>query len=133
MAIVTVAMMGVFAACGGSADTNTPDAAVKAAIECVQNGDYEGYLELMQLEEKDGKSVDERRKELLPLLEAKLKEDLEKKEGIKSYEIVETTIAEDGKTAKVKSVIVYGNGKEKKDTHKLVLTDDGKWLIDAGK
>ncbi len=132
MAAMLVAMGWVMTSCGGSA-ASTPEDVVKESFTCLENKDYAGYLDLIDFKEKDGKSPEEIRKQMLPLMEAKAEEGIEKKGGIKSWEILETTIAEDGKTAKVKTKIVYGNDKDDKSTVKLVKKDDGTWMIDSKK
>ena len=67
----------------------------------------------------------------LPRYRRYLKE-LEKKGGLKSFEVLSEEIAEDGNSAVVKFKQVYGNGEESEDEQKMVKVD-GKWLMDIGK
>ena len=56
----------------------------------------------------------------------KVAKEIESKGGIKSYEVIEETIAEDGKTAVVKMKIIYGDDSTKDSKYDLVLVD-GAW------
>ncbi len=133
MAALMVAAGWVMVSCGGGA-SSTPESVVEKAMTCIEEKDYAGYLELIDFQDKDGKTADEIRKEVQPLLEAKVQQSIDKKGGIKSWEILETTIAEDGNTAKVKTKIVYGNHDvDDNNTVKLVKKEDGKWMLDANK
>ena len=103
IAIAAVAL--VMAACSGG---NSPSDVAKQAVKCIQDKDYD-------------------------MLRSKAESTLDKKGGIKDYEIISETVAEDGKTANVEMKIVYGDGEEKNDVMKLRLDDAGDWRIDAGK
>ncbi len=126
-----VAMTALFIT--GCSDNNTPEAVVNEAYECLQQKDYEGYLKLIAFENEDGKTADERREEALPLLKNKAAETIEKSGGIKSWKVTETNIAEDGKTAKVKTDVTYGNDKTEDYSTNVVLQDDGKWMLSSKK
>ena len=49
-------------------------------------------------------------------------------DGIKNIEITEETIAEDGKSAKIKFTVHFNNGETDNENADL-LNIDGKWLI----
>lgn len=49
-------------------------------------------------------------------------------EGLDKVELIESVLGEDGNSAKVKSRLVYKNGKDTTDTVNLVK-DEGKWKI----
>ncbi len=133
MAAIVMAMGLVMTSCGGAEKAATPEDVVKEAFACIEKQDYAGYLQLIDVKEKDGMTADEVREKSVPMFEAKVKETIDKKGGIKSWEIVETTLSEDGKSAKVKTKIVYGNDTEDDSKMKLVQKEDGKWMIDADK
>ena len=97
----------------------------------MQNEDYEGYVDLMDLKKSDGKDVE--KEQLAALLREKGTKTMEKKQGIKSYEVLSEEISEDGKSANVKMKIVYGNGDEDTQKMKLVKNDDGDWKLTMGK
>lgn len=111
---------------------NTPSAVAEEACKCMQNEDYEGYADLMDLKKSDdGKGVE--KEQLAALLREKGSKTMEKKQGIKSYEVLSEEISEDGKSANVKMKIVYGNGDEDTQKMKLVKNDDGDWKLTMGK
>lgn len=111
--------------------SNSPSGVAKKAMGCMQDKDYKGYLELVDMGGKE--LTDEQKDEYASLLDNKASAELDKKDGIKSYEVTDETIAEDGKTATVKVTTVYGDGTEKTQDMKLKKNDDGDWKIDAGK
>jgi len=65
-------------------------------------------------------------------MKEKAGKELEKKGGLKSFEVLSEEIAEDGNSAVVKFKQVFGNGEESEDEQKMVKVD-GKWLMDIGK
>ena len=58
---------------------------------------------------------------------------MEKKQGLKSYEVLSEEISEDGKSATVKMKMVYGDGSEDTSKVKLVKNDKGEWKMSFGK
>ncbi len=135
MAAIVMAVGLVMTSCGGGVAEKaaTPEDVVKEAFACIEKKDYAGYLRLVDVEAQDGMTADEVREKSVPMFEAKVKEAIDKKGGIKSWEIVETTLSEDGKNAKVTTKVVYGNDTEDDSKMKLVQKEDGKWMIDADK
>ena len=129
---VIALFIAVFTMCGCS--DNSPKGVAEKAMSCIQAKDWEGYVDLMCFEEKEGQDIAKDKEQLAALLKAKGEKELDKKEGIKSFEIVSEEISEDGNTAKVKADIVYGNGDEKKDnTIKLKKDAKRNWKLDGGK
>lgn len=128
--LALVVMTVCFWSCGGG---NTPSKVVEKSIEYVKAKNYEAYVDLIQIEEKKGKSVEEQKEQLLALLQGKLDQTLEKQQGIASCEILSEEIAEDGNTAVVKAKITYGDGTTDDQKFKLVKNADGDWRLDAQK
>ena len=110
---------------------NTPSAVAEEACKCLQNEDYEGYVELLDLKETKNQESD--KEQFVAMLREKGTKTMEKKQGIKSYEVLSEEISEDGKSANVKMKIVYGNGDEDTQKMKLVKNDDGDWKLTVGK
>lgn len=117
----------------GCSGGDSPKAVAEKGVRCIQNSDYEGYVDLMYISPKEGEDIDAQKKAAVSMLESKAGSALGKKDGVKSYEVVSETIAEDGNTAKVDMKIVYGNGDEDNETVKLRKDDKGDWKLDAGK
>ena len=110
---------------------NTPSAVAEEACKCVQNADYDGYVELMDL--KETKNQESEKQQFVAMLREKGTKTMEKKQGIKSYEVLSEEISEDGKSATVKMKMVYGDGSEDTQDLKLVKNDDGDWRLTMGK
>lgn len=110
---------------------NTPSAVAEEACKCVQNADYEGYVELMDL--KETKNQESEKEQFVAMLREKGTKTMEKKQGIKSYKVESEEISEDGKSAIVKMKVVYGDGSEDTSKIKLVKNDKGEWKISFGK
>ena len=110
---------------------NTPSAVAEEACKCVQNEDYEGYVELMDL--KETKNQESEKEQFVAMLREKGTKTMEKKQGLKSYEVLSEEISEDGKSATVKMKMVYGDGSEDTNKIKLVKNDKGEWKVSLGK
>lgn len=119
-----------FWSCGNS---NTPSKVVEKSIEYVQDKNYEAYVDLIQIEEKGSKTVEEQKKQLVALLQGKLDQTLESKQGLASCEILSEEIEEDGNTAVVKTKITYGDGTTEDQKFKLLKNADGEWKLNAKK
>jgi len=76
----------------------------------------------------NGKEMDQESKAKLTGLMAMGKAQSDKKEGIKSLDVITEEIAEDGNTAKVKVKFTFGNGDSNEEDYKLVK-ENGKWMI----
>lgn len=110
---------------------NTPSAVAEEACKCVQNADYEGYVELMDL--KETKNQESEKEQFVAMLREKGTKTMEKKQGIKSYKVESEEISEDGKSAIVKMKVVYGDGSEDTNKIKFVKNDKGEWKVSLGK
>ena len=73
------------------------------------------------------------KEQLVALLREKGTKAMEKKQGLKSYEVLSEEISEDGNSATVKMKMVYGDGSEDTQDLKLVKNDDGDWRLTMGK
>ena len=125
---IAVAALALYS-CGNA---NTPSGVVEKAIKCIQNEDYEGYIDLLFNDPEDAKSEEEV-KEMKTVLSGKIKASMEKQQGIKSYKIVSEELSENGNEAVVTVKIEYGNGKGEEDKMKVRKGKDGKWRIVLGK
>ena len=106
MAIVVFAMT----ACGSK--SATPEGAAKAFLKSYQKGDYVALVDQMYFSKQVS---DEDKAQFAELLKGKVGPEVEKKNGIASYDIDETVIAEDGQSAKVNYTLHFGDGSESKD------------------
>jgi hypothetical protein len=118
--------------CGS--DGNSPAGIEKAMYTQLQKGNYEKAVEILFDNLDNGKedvNTDEKA-EAIKAFAGKAKKSDEAKGGIKSFEIIEEKISEDGNSATVETKITYGNGTEDTNTSKYVKKD-GKWKVSLGK
>ncbi len=112
--------------------SSTPTAVAEKYVSYLKSGNYDGIADLIYYDQSDSEAAEESKKMIKGILNDKVKSQVDEKGGIKSYEIGEETIDEEGKDATVKVSIVYGN--EKKDNMDVDLhCVDGKWYISTGK
>lgn len=123
--LCTLAVVLAFSSCSN----NSPEGVVKNYYSYVQKGKYEKVIDLIHFKKEISS---EEKQQYTALLGDKLSKELEKKDGISSYEVIDTEISEDGETATVHGIVTYGNGNTQDDKTKLVKVD-GKWMIDSGK
>lgn len=129
-ALVTLVVSAfIMISCG----SNTPSDVAKSALEALKAKDYEAFAELVYIPEKEGQDVKEQRKALADFLKEKTEKRYEKKQGIKSFEILSEEIDEKGETAVVKVNVVYGDDSNKEEDFKLKKTENGSWMLDMGK
>ena len=106
--------------CGGP---STPgDISIKF-LNSMAAGDVDAVIDIMG-GTTEGASEDEVAK--MNALVLAQQEEIEGKGGIKSVDVVEEKISEDGSKATVKLKVVYGNGDEDTQKYKYNMTD-GKW------
>jgi hypothetical protein len=117
MAIAIVAV--AFAACGSS---NTPETVAKKYMKSYQNSDWKTMASVMDLNEQD-------QAEFVQLCEAKGDAMAKETGGVKSYEIKEVKIADDGNSAKVIYDLEYGNGRKDENGKINLVLIDGKWKV----
>jgi len=110
-------------ACTGGA---SPSTVIKKSYDLMKVKDFE-TLSKLYVKDDGTKLSDDEYKKIEGLAGMGYKE-YEKKGGIKTVIIDEEKIAEDGKSARVKFTINYGNDKTNRENAKLIKVD-GKWLI----
>ena len=72
-----------------SCSSNTPKAVAEKSVKCLIDKDYEGYVDLLYLEDKDSQDaakLESDKKELAALLKSKAEKEYEKDKGLTSYE-----------------------------------------------
>ena len=112
---------------------NSPKGVTAESIECLQNKDYKGYVDLMLIE-KDGTTIPDADKEkFVDIIKQKCEVGLETKGGIKDYELLGEEINEEDGTATVKTKITYGDGSTDESETRLKLDENKNWKIHCKK
>jgi len=117
-----ISLMFFTTSCSGP---STPGAALKDFNYAMEKGNTDEIISMLNGNEKE---MTEEDKAKLTALFGAGKEEIAKKGGIKSIEIIEETISEDGNSAKVKAKTTFGDGTEDEGTSKLIKVD-GDWKI----
>lgn len=120
---VACLVMAVMTSCGSSHE-NSPKGVAEAAVKCLADKDYKGYMNLTN-------ATDQQKEAMASMLE-KVGQQAEQKGGMKSHEIVDEDIDEEKGTATVTVKILYENGEEEENKMKMVQKD-GEWLLSADK
>ena len=120
-----VMMFAVFAmtSCGGQA---TPADAAKECIELLKTKDFKALVETIDYSQMKAEEQEQAKQMFLAMFDEKGSKMIDEKQGIVSYTLVSEEIAEDGKSAKVKYDITYGDGTTQTQIFELVLVD-GVW------
>jgi hypothetical protein len=115
--------------CGeGGVVGSSPGDVVKTMAINLQEENYDAVVDLYI--NKNGEELTEEEKAKVKAFLPSAKEEMDEKGGIKEVIITEETISEDGKTATVKSNIVYGNGDESKTERTKLVNVNGDWRIE---
>ena len=119
--------------CSGGNAGKSPKDIEKAIYNELQKGNYEKAVEMLfENVESDDDTPAEQKAEVMKAFTEKTKQSADAKGGLKSFEILEEKIAEDGKTATVTTKVTYGNGTE--DTqNSTYVNKDGVWKLNMNK
>lgn len=128
---ITMLLGALFmAACSSS----SPSDVAKKAYGYIQDENYEDFVDLLYITPGEDAEKAKQDKESLVLLMAGLsKQNSEKKDKVKSYEVISEEIDENGEKAVVTMKVVYEDGKEKEETTNLQKDEDGNWKIKLSK
>lgn len=127
VSLMISSLLFIICSCSTSSSTSsgTPGDITKNLWKYIEKNDFDAILKMM---DTGGKEMDEDYKgKLQALVEASSKE-IENKGGIKSMEVVNEDIDEEGKTAEVELKITYGNGDIHNERANLVNVN-GKWMF----
>lgn len=129
---VAVAIVLLVVNCGGKGG-NSPSDIEKTLYTQLQNGNYEKAAELLMKNlDSNKETTAEEQTQFIKMFSEKAKQSAEAKGGIKSFEIVEEKISEDGQSATVSTKVVFKDDSESTDKTKYVKKDNV-WKIDASK
>ena len=107
----------------GTPSPSSPGDISKKILKNTEKGNFDAVIAVFST---NGKELSDEDKAKLTAMLQMGQEEIKKKDGIKSIEIIEEDINEAGDEATVKMKIVYGNGEEDKETYKFAM-EDGKW------
>jgi len=129
--ILGIMTTGIMTSCSNG---NTPSAVVKKNIECIQNKDADGIVELTYFEDyaKTPEQLADAKGQLLSIIQNSGFKSMDDIGGIKSFEILSEEIPDNPKPGTVAYVNIkteYGNGEQKEDKVKVVMDKEGIWKV----
>lgn len=113
-------------ACKGGAGSSSPGDVYKDAIMKLADGKYEEVMDMMADEDDEEMTSEEREKTMGIFGMANAT--IQSKGGIKSIEILNEEISEDGNKASIDYKMTFGNGEVNEDDNELIKVD-GKWKL----
>jgi len=119
---VAIMVMGIAGSCGTQVDS--PGETAKEFTELFADGKTDKAMKMIN--GYDEASEEEQAK--LGMIMAQAQTELDKKDGIKSVEILKEEMNEAGDKTEVTLKTIYGNGENEETTQKLVKVD-GEWKI----
>lgn len=120
--ILAIMVVGIAVSCGSNADS--PGKTAKDFSELFAEGKTDKAMKMIN--GYNEASEDEREK--LSMIMKQAQSELDKKDGVKSVEILKEEVNEAGDKATVTLSTTYGNGEVEESTQKMVKVD-GDWKI----
>jgi len=114
---------------GGVLKSSTPSDVAKNMIDYIINEDLDGFIAISA--NTEGKVISEKDREFTKSMMGFIKDDIEKKGGLKEVIINEEKISEDGLKAIVKMQLVYNNGKKAPEGDTELIKVKGVWKIES--
>ena len=115
-------------ACGeGGLGSSSPGDVVKISAVNIADEDYDALVTLYV--NKNGEPLSKEKQDKIKAIMPQVKEEMDKKGGLKEVIISGETISEDGTTASVKSQIVFGDGEKSDEDTSELLNVNGQWKI----
>jgi major membrane immunogen (membrane-anchored lipoprotein) len=121
--VVAVLIVSMLAACSGGKPEDTLDRFYRAA----EKGDVDTAVKQMSFASVPAEKMVQA-KGKIQMIVGEAQNLIKANGGYDSLEVIESKIAEDGKTATVRAKLKFKNGKDKSDSARLVKEDDG-WKI----
>ncbi|NNG28012.1 MAG: DUF4878 domain-containing protein [Ignavibacteriaceae bacterium] len=126
--IALITTMFTLASCGeGGLGSSSPSDVVKISAGNIADEDYDALVTLYV--KKNGEALSEEEQDKVKAIMPQMKEEIDKKGGIKEVIIIEETISEDGTTATVNSQLVFGDGEKSNEDKSELLLVNGNWKI----
>lgn len=126
---IIVAFIAMFTAC--SPKNDTPTAVATEYMSLMKAGKYEKVADLTYV--KPGTSAEDEaqgKAMIASMLKEKAGKQIEKKGGIKSFEIISEKISESGEKATVEVTTTYGDNSTEDEICTVKKGEDNKWYLD---
>lgn len=127
IALITATFALVSCGDGGPGGSSSPGDVIKTYIESIANEDYDTIIALCV--NKKGEELTKEEQDKLKAFFPKIKEEIDKKGGLKEVIILKETISVDGATATVKGKVVMGNGDIGDESDSKLINVNGEWKV----
>ena len=107
----------------GTSSSSSPGDISKKMFKDIEKGNVDAVIAIFSTK---GEEITDEEKDEFTSMTMMLQKEFEKRDGIKSIEIVEEDINKAGDKAEVEFKIIFVNGEEESVAHKYVM-EDGKW------
>lgn len=131
---LTVLLWGGLVSC--SPKEKTPAAIAEEAYGCLQDRDYKGFVDLIDMGSGEGMSENEKEAEktmTIALLEEKYDESIAQRGEMEYYKVVSEEIDPEGMKALVQMEVKYGKDSLPTIEDVPLAMVDGQWLISQAK
>ena len=126
--ILLITAVLALVSCGeGGLGSSSPGDVVKISAVNIADEDYDALVTLYV--NKNGEPLSKEEQDKIKAIMPQVKEEIDKKGGLKEVIISGETISEDGTTASVKSQIVFGDGEKSDEDTSELLNVNGQWKI----
>ena len=123
LSLVIASFLFFTTSCGTSSSSSSPGDISKKMFKDIEKGDVDAVIAIFSTK---GEEITDEEKEEFTSMTKMLQNEFEKRDGIKSIEIIEEDINKAGDKAEVEFKIIFVNGEEESVAHKYVM-EDGKW------
>lgn len=132
--MLSVALM-LMVSCSSKKESS-PSQVAEKAYACLQDRDYKGFVDLMDMDTEEGMSENEKEAQkamMVALLEEKYEESVAQNGGIESYKVVDEVVDSTDMKATVTMEIKFVNSSQPQTENVPLVRVDGKWLISQAK
>ena len=127
--LFVLAAVLVLVSCGeGGVTGSSPGDVAKTMVINLQEENYDSVVDIYI--NKNGEELTDEEKTKVKAYLPSAKEEMDKKGGLKEIVIVEETISEDGKSAVVKSYLIYGGGEKSNEDKTNLVKVNGVWRVE---
>ena len=120
---LAIASLLFFTTSCGTSSSSSPGDIGKKMFKDIEKGNVDAVIVVFST---DGEELSAEEIEKLTALVLMGQEEIKKKDGVKTIEIIEEEINEAGDKANVTLKVIYGNGEEDTQTNKFVM-ENGEW------
>lgn len=125
--VFSVFFMTVFAFALAGCSGGKPETVVESFYSAAEDGKVEDATALISFSNVPPNQM-VAAKGKIQMIVGEMQSRIQANEGLKDVEVLESTISEDGNSATLRTKLLFNNGKDQVENHRLVK-EDGDWKI----